>query len=297
MKSPLLFSPDLGSGSQSIINSIQAKQAGWHYLNMEVRQLQLGDIWHHYTKHYESVVVILGGNCTLTTNRNVWKQLGQRRSVFDGMPTAFYVSRNQEFTVESLSDTLELAHCWVPVESDHPTQVIHPDECAVEIRGGNNATRQINSIIPPGFNCERIVCVEVYTPGGNWSSYPGHKHDRHIETEKGEILEADLEEIYYYRIKNRPDRNKGFAIQRIYNDDRSLDETIVVHDHDIVLIPEGYHPVSAAEGYDCYYLNFLAGSAQSLACTDDPDYAWIKESWTWKDSRVPLVKLKEKMSV
>jgi 5-deoxy-glucuronate isomerase len=118
-----------------------------------------------------------------------------------------------------------------------------------------------------------------------------------MEADNGELLEADLEEIYYYQIKNTLNQRNGFAIQRVYNQDRSLDETIVVHDHDIVLIPEGYHPVCAAEGYDCYYLNFLAGSAQSLACTDDPDYAWIKDSWTWKDPRVPLVKLKEQVPV
>jgi 5-deoxy-glucuronate isomerase len=297
MKSPLLFSPDEHVRSGAVINDIHAQQAGWHYLNMEIRQLQAGERWHHHTGQYESVVVILGGSCTLTTRENTWKRLGQRTSVFDGMPTAFYISRNQEFTVDALTNSLELAHCWVPVSSDHPTQVIQPEDCSVEIRGGHNATRQINSIVPPGFDCERIVCVEVFTPGGNWSSYPGHKHDRHMEADNGELLEADLEEIYYYQIKNTLNQRNGFAIQRVYNQDRSLDETIVVHDHDIVLIPEGYHPVCAAEGYDCYYLNFLAGSAQSLACTDDPDYAWIKDSWTWKDPRVPLVKLKEQVPV
>jgi 5-deoxy-glucuronate isomerase len=294
MKSPLLFLP---SKNSNIINSIHARQAGWQYLNMEVRQLQAGELWHHNTQQCESAVVILGGSCTLTTDDQQWKHLGQRATVFDGMPTAFYVSRRQSFTVEAHTDTIELAHCWVPAESDHPTQVIFPEDCAVEIRGGHNATRQINSIIPPGFDCERIVCVEVFTPGGNWSSYPGHKHDCHRINERGELLEADLEEIYYYQIKSTLDKDRGFAIQRIYNQDRSLDEAIVVHHHDIVLIPEGYHPVSAAEGYDCYYLNFLAGSAQSLACTDDPNYAWIKEQWTWQDPRVPLVKLKEQVPI
>ena len=103
--------------------------------------------------------------------------------------------------------------------------------------------------------------------------------------ERGELLEADLEEFYFYKI----DKPRGYALQRIYTDNRSLDAVVVAHDGDIVTVPEGYHPVSAAYGYDCYYLNFLSGSAQSLACTDDPDYAWVKETWTSLDSRVPLV--------
>ena len=97
--------------------------------------------------------------------------------------------------------------------------------------------------------------------------------------------EHRLEESYYSTI-NRP---SGYALQRIYTDDRSIDAVVVAHDNDIVLVPEGYHPVSAAHGYDCYYLNFLCGTAQSLACVDDPDHAWIKETWTACDPRVPMV--------
>ena len=110
--------------------------------------------------------------------------------------------------------------------------------------------------------------VEVYTPSGNWSSYPPHKHDVHKPP--GEV---DLEEIYYYRM----DRPEGYAIQRVYTPDRSLDETLTVRDGEMVLIPEGYHPVVAAHGYNVYYLNALAGSARSMAASDDPDYAWVRE--------------------
>ncbi len=103
--------------------------------------------------------------------------------------------------------------------------------------------------------------------------------------EDGELLEADLEEFYCYKIA----KPGGYALQRIYTDDRALDATVVAHDGDIVTVPEGYHPVSAAYGYDCYYLNFLSGSAQSLACADDPDHDWVKDTWTGQDSRVPMV--------
>jgi 5-deoxy-glucuronate isomerase len=140
-------------------------------------------------------------------------------------------------------------------------------------------------MIPPGFPSSRLVVVEVYTPSGNWSSYPPHKHDEHIVDQAGNVLEADLEEIYFYKI----DRPEGFAYQRIYTSDRKIDELIMARDSHLVLSPQGYHPVVAAPGYNCYYLNMLAGSAQSLAATDDPDHAWVKETWKDQDPRLPLV--------
>jgi 5-deoxy-glucuronate isomerase len=172
---------------------------------------------------------------------------------------------------------------------------VTPHDIAVEIRGGDNATRQINSIIPPGFPSQRLVVVEVYTPGGNWSSYPPHKHDVHKTDRAGQLIEADLDEIYYYRIEP-PD---GFALQRIYTDPESplhragfpIDAAVAAHDNDVVLIPEGYHPVSSPFGYTTYYLNVLAGSAQSLACTDDPRHAWIKNTYRTRDARIPVYSL------
>ena len=124
-------------------------------------------------------------------------------------------------------------------------------------------------MLPPGFPCQRLVVVEVYTPGGNWSSYPPHKHDVHTVAPDGSLVQADLDEIYYYKI----DRPEGYALQRIYTDADSplqragcpIDAAVIARDNDVVLIPEGYHPVSSPVGYTTYYLNVLAGSAQSLA--------------------------------
>ena len=126
------------------------------------------------------------------------------------------------------------------------------------------------------------MVVEVYTPSGNWSSYPPHKHDVHNPP-----AEVDLEEIYYYRI----DRPEGFAIQKVYTPDRRLDETLTVRDGEMVLIPEGYHPVVAAHGYNAYYLNALGGSARSLAASDDPQYEWVRETWRDQDPRLPMVSM------
>ena len=281
----LVIHPRIRGDEPGIVTRVTAEDADWELLNMEARRFADGQRWTHETAECEAALVVLSGRCAVTSDKGEWPEVGRRPNVFAGMPYALYLPRRSKFTLSALTDGLEIAFCWVPTDQDHPARLVTPGQSEIEIRGGHNATRQINSIIPPGFDGHRIVCVEVYTPGGNWSSYPPHKHDEHRVSDAGDLLEADLEEIYYYKI----DKPEGFAIQRVYTNDRSLDVAAVAHEDDIVLVPQGYHPVSAAYGYDCYYLNFLAGSAQSLAATDDPAHAWVKETWTEKDPRIPLV--------
>ena len=273
------------SGGTGEFARVRAAEAGWEYLNMSAVRLNKGQTFGDNTRDHENAIVILGGVCNIKTSDGEFKNVGRRPNVFSGMPYALYLSRNKDFEIEALTDGLEFASCWVPTDQDFPTQLVTPDMSKIEIRGGDNVTRQINGILPPGFNCHRIVCVEVYTPSGNWSSYPPHKHDEHIEDENGNLLEADLEEIYFYKL----DKPEGYAHQRVYNDDRSIDGLMMAENHDAVLVPEGYHPVVSAPGYTTYYLNFLAGSAQSLANTDDPAYTWVKDSWTTQDPRLPVV--------
>jgi 5-deoxy-glucuronate isomerase len=273
------------TGGEGEFTRVRAEDADWDYLNMSAMRLNKGGTFSENTRDCENAIVILGGVCNIKTSDGEFKNVGRRPNVFSGMPYALYLSRNKDFEIEALTDNLEFASCWVPTDQDFPTQLVTPDMGKVEIRGGANVTRQINGILAPGFNCHRIVCVEVYTPSGNWSSYPPHKHDVHREDENGNILEADLEEIYFYKIDNP----NGYAYQRVYNDDRSIDGLMMPENHDAVLVPEGYHPVVSAPGYTTYYLNFLAGSAQSLANSDDPDYTWVKDTWTWLDPRLPIV--------
>src|SRR5262249_39619702 len=149
-----------------------------------------------------------------------------------GMPYAVYLSGDTDFEIEALTEGFEVASCWVETDEEHPAQLVTPADSPIELRGGNNASRQINGIIPPGFDCQRIVAVEVYTPGGNWSSYPPHKHDIHREDANGNILEADLEEIYFYKL----DRPEGYAYQRVYNDSRSIDAVMMAQNNDMVLV-------------------------------------------------------------
>jgi 5-deoxy-glucuronate isomerase len=279
----LLRSQD--SGGTGVFASVSPQRAGWYYLNMAARRLNRGERWSGNTGGYEYAHVILGGICHVRTSAGDFLNIGKRANVFSGKPYAVYLSRNIDFEIEALTDGFEVATCWVETDEDHPARLVKPEDCAVELRGGANASRQINSILPPGFDCQRIVAVEVYTPGGNWSSYPPHKHDVHRVDENGKLLEADLEEIYFYKL----DRPEGYAYQRVYTHDGRIDALMLAHNHDTVLVPEGYHPVVSAHGYTTYYLNFLAGSAQSLANSDDPAYAWVKDTWTGIDPRLPLV--------
>lgn len=273
------------TGGTGVFARVRAEDAGWEYLNMAALRLNRGETFADHTGEHENALVILGGVCHVRSSKGNFERVGRRPNVFSGMPYAVYLPRRTDFEIEALTDGFEVASCWVATDRDYPAQLVTPKDCPIELRGGGNASRQINGIIPPGFNCHRIVAVEVYTPSGNWSSYPGHKHDVHREDEHGNVLEADLEEIYFYKF----DRPGGYAYQRVYNDNRSIDAVMMAQQHDAVLVPEGYHPVVSAHGFTTYYLNFLAGSAQSLANSDDPDYAWVKDTWTFKDPRLPIV--------
>lgn len=280
-KCPLLIKPE----QSNVYQKVTAREAGWSYLNFTASIMKKGAVWEFDTEDNECALVILGGVCSVNSSRGLWEKIGRRPDVFRGMPYALYLSRNTRFQVTATSQQLDFACGWCQADQDFEPRLVIPDQVPVEIRGGGNATRQINGILPPGFPCQRLVVVEVYTPSGNWSSYPPHKHDVHRVGNNREILEADLEEIYFYKI----DKPGGFAIQRVYTDDYILNEVAIVEDNDIVLVPKGYHPVAAAPGYNVYYLNFLAGSAQSLANIDDPKHAWLQKQWPPKDPRLPLV--------
>ena len=286
-QSPLLVKPTLDTVVSGEYVRITPQTAGWETLHFAARRMKKGEQWQHETTANEYAIVILGGVCSVRSSRGEWLEIGRRPDVFSGMPYTLYLPRRTRFTVEATSDYLDIAYGWCAVDADYPPRLVTPDQVPVEIRGGENASRQINGMIPPGFNCQRLIAVEVYTPSGNWSSYPPHKHDEHREDKNGNLLEADLEEIYFYKI----DRPEGYAYQRVYTRNGRLDELVMARDNDLVLVPEGYHPVVSARGYTTYYLNFLAGSAQSLANSDDPDYAWVKETFQEKDPRLPVVSM------
>jgi 5-deoxy-glucuronate isomerase len=278
-KSDSLFhSAVVPPGKSGVTLSISRGQANWATISFSVRRLVAGQYWQNHTGNEEACLVVLAG-----TLRIDWGQgrqtIGSRRNVFSGYPTSVYLPCHTPFELSADTDC-EIADCRVPSEAKLEPRLIRPADVRVEIRGGGNATRQILDIIRPEFPADKLLVCEVYTPSGNWSSYPPHKHEVHNPP-----AEVDLDEIYYYRI----DRPEGYAFQRLYDGAGTRDEILRVVDGDLVLVRDGYHPVVAAYGYDVYYLNVLAGSARSMAASDDPRYAHLRVHWPKPDPRVPVV--------
>ncbi|TKJ37756.1 MAG: 5-deoxy-glucuronate isomerase [Planctomycetes bacterium B3_Pla] len=287
----ILVKPGLFSEDPDLIVSITPEKAGWEYISFQVRRLAAGSNWSFETGENELVVVNLSGRYTVSSNRGQWSGIGGRKDVFQGAAHALYLPRQSELTITA-EQSGEFAVAWAPTDQDHDPWLIKPEDVAISVRGGDNVTRQINDLLPSDSPVHRLVLVEVYTPGGNWSSYPPHKHDIHLEDDDGSLIEADLEEVYFYKI----DKPEGYAYQRVYTGETSplhkaghpIDALVRAENNCAVLVPEGYHPVVSAPGYTTYYLNVLAGSAQTLANQDDPKYTWVKETYKHKDSRLPL---------
>ena len=168
-------------------------------------------------------------------------------------------------TTYAIEGEAEVGLCTAPAGGGAPARVLPGDAVVPETRGHGIHERTIHPILMDDEEADALLVCEVLTPGGHWSSYPPHKHDRDALPE-----ESFLEETYHHRI--RPPR--GFALQRVYTADGSLDETVAVRDGDTVLVPRGYHTVSAPPGYELYYLNVMAGPARAWAVANDPEHEW-----------------------
>ena len=275
----LVRSRELPASQSGELLKFSREEAGWEWMGFCVRRLSPNEAWESQRPDEEAVYVLLSGRCVADWGSGKL-QIGQRTSVFDGLPYALYLSPGSRVRFQANS-VCEIAECHVPSRTRFPSRLVSPKDVVVSLRGGGNVSRQIVDVIRPDFPADRLVVVEVYTPGGNWSSYPPHKHDVHDPPD-----ESDLDEIYYYRM-NQPG---AFAHQRLYSADGKRDTVVTAHDGDVVLIRDGYHPVVAGPGYDVYYLNFLAGSSRSLATTEDPQHKWIRSSWKEMDPRLPLVR-------
>lgn len=287
----LLVRPQQYPHDPGLVLEVTPESAGWDYISFQVRRLLQGESWSFASGENELAIVDLTGSFAVQSIRGEWPKIGGRKSVFAGGAHTLYLPRLSSFTVTALDDC-EFAVTWTPTDQDREAFLRTPGEVPISVRGGDNVSRQINDLLPPGSPVHRLVLVEVYTPSGNWSSYPPHKHDVHIERPDGTLIESDLEEVYFYKI-DRPD---GYAYQRVYTDEHSplqqagypIDAMVRAENDTAVLIPEGYHPVVSAPGYTTYYLNVLAGSAQSLANQDDPRYSWVKHQYKGIDPRLPL---------
>ena len=258
---------------------LSRQQLQWDWMSLFVRRLQPGDVYQSRTQGEEAAFVLLGGTCLADWGQGK-QHIGKRTDVFDGLPYTLYLPSGHEvsFTAETVC---EIAECRLPSDARLEPKLITPRDVVSGLRGGGNASRQIVDVMTPAFPADKLMVIEVYTPGGNWSSYPPHKHDVHNPP-----AEVDLDEIYYYRTRHP----QGFAFQHLYASDNADTRTVKAHDGDVVLVRSGFHPVVAGPGYDVYYLNFLAGSSRALAVTEDAQHVWIRSTWDATDPRLPLVR-------
>jgi 5-deoxy-glucuronate isomerase len=276
----VVHSKQLADGQSGELLRFSREGVQWEWMSMTVRRLNPGEAWESSTHGEEAAFVILGGRCVANWGKGE-QAIGGRKNVFDGLPYCLYLPSGH--AVKFVAETVcEIAECTVPSVAKLEPRLVTPKDTVTSLRGGENASRQIVDMVRPDFPADKLVVIEVYTPGGNWSSYPPHKHDVHNPP-----TEVDLDEIYYYRI-DQP--REGFALQRLYSPDKSQDFTVRAEDGDAVLVRSGYHPVVAGPGYSIYYLNFLAGTSRTLAVTEDPNHAWLKSTWKEIDPRLPLVK-------
>ena len=261
--SDLLVHASRASGNGTV-TLVTPESAGWRYVGFEVIELGAGRSLSRNTGETEVCIVVTQGNCTLSSAAGEWSDLGGRRSPFEGRPDAAYLPPGTEV---ELSGDGEVALCSAPApDGGAEARVLPGDEIEVETRGFGAQERTVVPILMGDREAESLLVCEVLTPPGHWPSYPPHKHDRDALPD-----ESYLEETYYHRI----DPPHGFALQRVYTRDGNLDETLAVRDRDVVLVPRGYHTVSAPPGYAVYYLNVMAGPERTWAIANDPDHEWM----------------------
>jgi 5-deoxy-glucuronate isomerase len=242
--------------------------SGWSWIGFSAHQLDPGATIRRSGDEHEVAVVVLEGSVRIQAAGRGFGDVGSRASVFDPVPAPLLlVSPGGSFELEARTPA-RVAIASAPGGDLRETRLIEPSSMRVEARSSGQTARTVRHLLPPEAPAGRLILVEVITPGGNWSSYPPHKHD--VEDQPRESL---LEELYYYRFA----KPQGFAFQRVYTADRSIDEAMTPMDGDIVLVPRGYHPVGAPAGYDCYYLNVMAGPTRLWHFTIDPDHSWLMD--------------------
>jgi 5-deoxy-glucuronate isomerase len=254
----LLVKPSAG---ETIMN-VTPESAGWTYVGFEVARLAGTSITRE-TGDREVCIVVIEGTATVRSEHGEWRDLGGRADPWSGMPDAAYLPPGTRYEV---SGDGEVGLCSAPAPNGGAeARVLPGDELDVETRGYGAQERYVRPILMGDREAESLLVTEVLTPAGHWSSYPPHKHDR--DDPPNETL---LEETYYHRVSPA----QGFGLQRVYTDDRSLDESIAFGDRDCVLVPRGYHTVSAPPGYEVYYLNVMAGPERNWIFANDPDHEW-----------------------
>ena len=231
---------------------------GLELIEFGILNLKDGEVFREETGKKEVVLVILSGKCKVTSPGKEWTSVGERKSVFEGKPYAVYIPSNSEYAVTGLGD-VEIALCKAPADSRRRSRLITSKDIRVLSRGRENWYRDVYEIVRLREDAESLIVGETISGPGNWCSYPPHKHE--------------LEEMYFFKV----DPAQGFGIQRIYTDDKNLNELYVIENNTFVAIPEGCHPLVAAPGYSIWFLYVLAAKGkQILKQYDDPSHIWLE---------------------
>ena len=285
-----LHVPAGSTGHDSLTVDISAADAGWTYSGLRVAVLEAGESLALDTGDDELLVLPLAGGVDVETGGEVHRLTG-RSGVFEDITDSLYVPRRTAVTLTSAAGGRFALPAATAVR-DLPVRYLGRDQVRTDLRGAGDCSRQVNNYaLNNGVETSHLLCCEVLTPGGNWSSYPAHKHDR-----KG-VDERELEEIYYFEIAPSPAGDPGFGLHRTYasDPDQQIDLCVEIRDGDVALVPHGYHgPCVAAPGYDMYYLNVMAGPDEDLVwlAPDDPAHHWIRDTWESQDvdPRLPMTR-------
>ena len=285
-----LHVPAGSTGHDSLTVDISAADAGWTYSGLRVAVLEAGESLALDTGDDELLVLPLAGGVDVETGGEVHRLTG-RSGVFEGITDSLYVPRRTAMTLTSAAGGRFALPAATAVR-DLPVRYLGRDQVRTDLRGAGDCSRQVNNYaLNNGVETSHLLCCEVLTPGGNWSSYPAHKHDRRGADER------ELEEIYYFEIASSPAGDPGFGLHRTYasDPDRPIDLCVEIRDGDVALVPHGYHgPCVAAPGYDMYYLNVMADPDEDLVwlAPDDPAHHWIRDTWEGQDvdPRLPMTR-------
>jgi 5-deoxy-glucuronate isomerase len=252
-------------GARDIVR-VTPQSAGWRYVGFSAHRLHDGESMVIEQPGQELCLVVLGGTVTLRARDMRWTDIGERHDVFDdAAPFAVYMPDGAAVEVDA-STPAEIGVASAPGPATTPARLIRPSEMKRFARGTGLNERFVCDILPQSDPALHLLVVEVRTPSGHSSSYPPHKHDRDDLPN-----ESALEETYYHRLRPA----QGFAFQRVYTDDRMLDESMAVEDGDVVMVPRGYHPVVVPYGYESYYLNVMAGPRRTWHFRNDPAHEWM----------------------
>ena len=256
-------------GQTGKVHDITPESAGWGYVGFGLYRLAAGEAAAEATGGREAILVLVEGKAELWAGSEGFGLMGDRMDPFERTPPhCLYVPPGSDWRALAASDCT-LAVCTAPATGGRPVQRLGPEGIDLTPRGMGTNQRFINNIAMEGRDvADSLLVTEVFTPAGHWSSYPPHRHD-----EDDFPRMTYLEETYYHRLKPA----QGFGIQRVYTEDGSLDETMAVRDHDVVLVPKGHHPCGAPYGYEMYYLNVMAGPRRAWRFANDPAHGWIAE--------------------